>query len=429
MGAPTVKSQKGFALVASLVMLVVLSAMGLGAMFLTHMNLRITENSRTGTMARYNAEAGLDTAFVLLSNAFMQDLELPASRAEFLTTFPYFNSSQYQLTNDGYTVFADGSVRLRVIGYGPNNARHTAEALVQPQVEPVESPGGYTLFGEGFVAKDSITLNGNGSYDINFWSGGNISIHPGTLVGGRTASAAGNQCKMGKDSEGTCSTHQPPPNVELPSFDGLRNQIIASVTEDNPSFSLANCDYRTGYYSGSNAVICVPAGGSLTITGNVTNLVVIGDATTTVNIDARTGSTSEPLVRGIIVVSRTLSFGSNAVFYGENTLVAKNDLSFGKNVISQDGTARTFIVTEGNFTLNGTGATSMYASFWVGGKFEINGTPNEFRGTVVANETIIRNGGGSFHTISTPVALDNDFIPTDPNPVYIAAGIKVLSRR
>src|SRR5690606_16114621 len=197
MGAPTVKSQKGFALVASLVMLVVLSAMGLGAMFLTQMNLRITENSRTGTMARYNAEAGLDTAFVLLSNAFMQDLELPASRAEFLTTFPSFNSSQYQLTNDGYTVFADGSVRLRVIGYGPNNARHTAEALVQPQVEPVESPGGYTLFGEGFVAKDSITLNGNGSYDINFWSGGNISIHPGTLVGGRTASAAGNQCKMG----------------------------------------------------------------------------------------------------------------------------------------------------------------------------------------------------------------------------------------
>lgn len=419
----------GFALISSLVVLVVLSAMGLGAMFLSQMNLRIAENSRTGTIARYNAEAGLDTSFVLLASFFKDELELPADRSAFLAAFPDFETAEYQLTADGYTRFADGTARVRVLGRGPNNARYVAEAMVQPQLSPVETPGGYTLFGEGFVAKDNITLNGQGSYDMNFWSGGDIELKPGTLVGGRTASAAGSSCTMGKQSEGTCSTRQEPPDVEMPDFQALRDAIIASVMEDDPGFTEASCSLRIGFYSGSNEVICVPAGGSLTITGSVANLVVIGNETSSVTINATTGSPSDDSVKGITVISGSLGFGGSAAFYGENTLVAKQSLEFGKNVISRDGTARTFIVTEGDFTLTGTGATSMYASFWVGGRFEIRGTPDEFRGTVVANEAIIRNGGGSFHTIASPKSLDNEFIPTTPDPAYIAAGLRIVSRR
>src|SRR5690606_19308320 len=170
-------------------------------------------------------------------------------------------------------------------------------------------------------------------------------------------------------------------------------------------------------------------GGTLTIDSAVTNLTVIADISSTVTINGRAGSTTDDHVNGITVVAGTILFGSGAEFYGTNTLVAFHDIEFGKNVISHDDVARTFIVTEGNFTLSGTGATDMYASFWVGGTFTVNGTPDRFHGTVVSNETIVKNGGASFSTITTPDAIENPIIPEDPDPEYVGAGVRVMSRR
>lgn len=419
----------GFALIASLIIMVVLTAMGFGAMFLTQMNLRIAENSRTSAIARYNAEAGLDSSFVLLAGAFQANEEIPADITEMRSLFPTFENAEYGFApSNGYTVFGDGTARIRIIGYGPNNAKYEAEALVKPLVQPVPGGGGYSLFAEGFVAKEDINMNGNGIFDMNFWSGGNINLGAATLLKGRTGRAAGTTCTV-KKGEGTCASGQKPPDVPLPVFDTLRNEIIDSVIEQDPTFSMDSCTYKTGVHSASNTVICVPSGGSLTLTGNLTNLVVIGDQTTSVHIDGTMGSTTDDEIPGLTLVSRSISFGGAAEFYGTNTIVAKNDLDFGKNIISHDETARTFIVTEGNFVLNGTGATDMFAVFWVGGRYEVNGTPDRFRGTVVANRTIIKNGGGSFSTVSTPKELDNRFIPTDPEPDFAGAGLTVLSRR
>lgn len=422
------KRQEGFALIASLLVLLVLAIMGLGSIFLTQINLRIAENSRTGAIARFNAEAGLDSAFVVLAGAFRESTSVPSDIDEFRTLFPDFEGGSFAFANsNGYTVFPDGTVRLRIVGYGPNNAQYEAEALVEPQLQPVPGTTDRTIFGEGFVSKTGITLNGNGTYDINFWSGGNIDIHPGKLMAGRVARAAGTTCRTG--GQGTCYTDQPEPDVPMPVFSTLRDEMIAKAERDFPGFSMATCEYRTGSFTGSNRVICVPPGGSLTITGNVSNLIVIGDNSTTITIDAVTGSTTDDEVPGLTVASDRIQFGGNAAFYGTNTIAARADINFGKNVISHDEVARTFIVTEGNFVLNGTGASDMFASFWVGGRFEVNGTPNRFRGTVVANSTIIRNGGGSFHTISDPNGLDNEFIPDDPIAEFTGAGLRILSRR
>lgn len=419
---------QGFALIASLLILLALAMMGLGSMFLTQMNLKIAENGRTGTIARYNAESGLDTAFVLLAGEFKQNMSVPATISEFRTDFPDFESANYTLSSsNGYTVFPNGTVRIRVVGHGPRNSEYEAEALVQPQLQAIPGSTETSIFGEGFVSKQGITLNGNGTYDINFWSGGNIDIHPGKLKAGRVARAAGTICKTG--GEGDCYPGQPEPQVPMPVFSNLRSEMIAKAELDFPGFSMATCDYRTGSYTGSGAVVCVPPFGTLKINGAVSNLIVIGDETTKVEINAQTGSTSNDSTPGITVASKTITFGSSAAFYGTNTIAAIDDITFGKNIVSKDEVARTFIVTEGNFTLKGTGATDMFASFWVGGTFEVNGTPDKFRGTVVANSTIIRNGGGSFHTIADPSGLDNEFIPQDPLPVYTGAGIRVLSRR
>jgi hypothetical protein len=293
---------------------------------------------------------------------------------------------------------------------------------------PSPGPSGYSLFGEGFVARSHVDLAGTGFFDINFWSGGDINLRSGSLVEGRSARAAGTTCRFGAPPQ-TCETHADPPPVVDPDFEALRAEVIENVEMDNPGFDMARCPLASGFYNGSNTVVCVPSGQTLTLTGNVRNLVVIGDETTTVHIDASTGDPTTDDVDGVTVVSGTVTFGNDAVFHGTNTIIAKNDIEFGKNVVSHDGKARTFIVTEGNFTLRGTGASDIYASFWVGGTFDVRGTPNTFRGTVVAGSTIFRAGGGSFHTIRPPTGLDNRYIPTTEEPSETGAGIRIISRR
>src|SRR5690554_6151811 len=62
--------QQGFVLITSLLVLVVLSAIGAGAFFLTNMNLKIAENTRSATVAQYNAHEGLDVALLILAREF-----------------------------------------------------------------------------------------------------------------------------------------------------------------------------------------------------------------------------------------------------------------------------------------------------------------------------------------------------------------------
>src|SRR5690554_2391877 len=99
------KRQEGFALIASLLVLLVLAIMGLGSIFLTQINLRIAENSRTGAIARFNAEAGLDSAFVVLAGAFRESTSVPSDIDEFRTLFPDFEGGSFAFANsNGYTV-------------------------------------------------------------------------------------------------------------------------------------------------------------------------------------------------------------------------------------------------------------------------------------------------------------------------------------
>src|SRR5512138_3195553 len=142
------RSAAGFALVGSLVILLVLTVLGMSGIFLTQMNLRIAENGRSGAVARFNAEAGLDAAFVVLSGAFKDDLAIPGTLAEFRTEYPTFERAEYAFAaSNGYTVFADGSVRIRIVGMGPKGSRYEAEALVMPQLVPVPGSIDYGIFG------------------------------------------------------------------------------------------------------------------------------------------------------------------------------------------------------------------------------------------------------------------------------------------
>lgn len=425
----------GFALVTSLLIMLVLAALAVGAVFLSNMNLRIAENTRAGAIARYNAESGMDQTYVVLAAHVLEggSLRLPADQAEFASLFEGLEVES-DWTIVGYERFdATGrngadQARIRLRGNGPRGGSYTVEALVEAVISPATSASGYTLFGEGFVSLEDIDIAGNGIFDIPFWAGGNIDLRAATVVPGNSMVASGGNCRWGAPPR-SCNTTGASPDVPVPDFEVLRQAVL----DNQDPGAVAAC--LAAPWSGSSVIrqndgplVCLPPGASVTIQGGVTGLVVIGDRTTNVTINTQTGDPSDDLTPGLVVVSGQVTFGSQASFYGENTIIAAEDVTFGKNVVSRDDTARTFIVTEGNFTLNGTGATNIYASFWVGGSFRWNGTPDNFRGTIVAVGDITGNGCGTC-TIRPPRELDNAYIPLEPETEAAGWGIWVLARR
>ena len=428
----------GFALVTSLLVMLVIAALGVGAVFLSNMNLRIAENTRTQAMARYSAESGMDQSFVILATSVLEEgaARLPPTQAEFqLLVNDWGTTESWEVLAythyDGTGLNGADQAQLRIRGTAPRDAQHVVEALIEAVATPAATPGGYTLFGHGFVALDHIDLAGTGTFDIPFWSGGDIDLRSSTLVEGNSALAAGSTCRWGAPPR-SCNTGEDPPPVAVPVFSDLRDAVWAAQHEEPPETTVCEGVTETGTTSVGNTsgqLICLAEGATLTVTGNVSDLVIIGDESNTVIIDARTGQPGDDDVAGITVVSGTVEFGGSAAFYGTNTIIAQQDITFGKNVVSHDGTARTFIVTEGNFELRGTGATDIYASFWVGGNFNYHGTPNRFRGTIVAGGTIFGAGCGAFCTIMPPERLENEFVPSDDEATAAGWGVWVLNRR
>ena len=426
----------GFALTTSLLVMLVIAALGVGAVFLSNMNLRIAENTRTQAIARYNAESGMDQMYTILAASVLDETSavLPLTQAEVETliaawdTIDGWQLVRYRHSPGTGTNGAD-QAEIRVRGTAPRNAQHVVDAFVEAVATPTTTGDGYSIFGEGIVSLQNIDLAGAGTFDIPFHAGGNINLRAATVVGGNSMIFAGANCRWGAPPR-SCTAGDPP-EVEAPEFDVLRDAVIAA---QNPT-DYATCS-TTGLLSGSvtinsdsNRLVCLAPGATATVIGNVSNVTIIGDDTTTVHLDARTGDPSDDEVRGVTVVSRTVTFGSGAAFHGENTIIAMDDITFGKNVVSNDGTARTFIVTEGNFELQGTGASSIYASFWVGGSFAWRGTPNTFRGTIVAVGDIFGAGCGAFCNIQPPRDLVNEFVPDGDAGSSGGWGIWVLSRR
>ena len=424
----------GFALTTSLLVMLVIAALGVGAVFLSNMNLRIAENTRTQAIARFNAESGMDQMYTILAASVLAETEavFPSEGAidalvAAWDTIEGWELVRYQRHSGTGTNGAD-QAEIRVRGTAPRNAQHVVEAVVEAVATPARTGDGYSIFGEGIVSLQNIDLAGAGTFDIPFHAGGNIDLRAATVVEGNSMVYAGGNCRWGAPPR-SCTAGDAPA-VEAPEFDALRDAVIAA--QDTATYAACAAAPLMGNVtinSESNRLVCLGPGANLTVIGNVDNLTIIGDENTTVHLDARTGDPSDDEVRGVTVVSRTVTFGGGAAFYGENTIIARHDITFGKNVVSNDGTARTFIVTEGNFELQGTGATDIYASFWVGGDFAWRGTPNTFRGTIVAAGDIFGAGCGAFCTIRPPDDLVNEFVPSGDDSEAGGWGIWVLSRR
>jgi type II secretory pathway pseudopilin PulG len=425
----------GFALVTSLLVMLVIAALGVGGVFLSNMNLRIAENTRTQAMARFNAESGMDQMYTILAASVLAETQavLPANFDAVNDLVAAWDTTdgwelvRYQRQAGSGRNGAD-QAELRVRGTAPRNAQHVVDAVVEAVATPAQTGDGYSIFGEGIVSLQNIDLAGAGTFDIPFHAGGNIDLRAATVVEGNSMIFAGSSCRWGAPPR-SCTAGDPP-EVDAPDFVELRQAVIDAQDPDDYAACAANPQSGNVTINNvSGGLVCLAPGANATVIGNVDDLTIIGDDSTTVNLDARTGDPTDDEVRGVTVVSRTITFGSGAAFYGENTIIAIDDITFGKNVVSNDGNARTFIVTEGNFELQGTGATDIYASFWVGGTFAWRGTPNNFRGTIVSVGEIFGAGCGAFCNIRPPDDLINEFVPGGDGSGAAGWGLWVLSRR
>jgi hypothetical protein len=153
-------------------------ALGLGSMFLTQMNLQIAENTRSNAVAKYNAEAGVDTATVLLTERF------EALGKTFPATWNMPATATYRLfpnpdgSDNGYVRYtATNQARVRVEGFTPNNARYVAEILlgsastINPAFEiGIASMGTVRITGGGNAEFINAGIHGNTGNELPGYS-------------------------------------------------------------------------------------------------------------------------------------------------------------------------------------------------------------------------------------------------------------------
>ena len=416
------KQAKGFALVAVLIIMTVMLVLGIGAHYLTQMNLKIAENERSSAMAKHNAEGGLEVAHLALaktpslaSKGFPTNFALPTMEDGNFRLSSAGGSAGYSAIDsdgDGFNEYAT----LRVEGYTVSEGAFVKEALFSVE-QALPNP----LFNGGLVAKGVIRFVTN-DIRTNIWSGDYLSSRNQGVFAAGYSGKASRGCDIAVDCD--AGPHIPVPDVPKPVFSDLRDQVMANHPEcSDPLTALANTVVGT-INNPQNQVICVPPGGSLTVTGTAKNVVIIGDETTTVSFDAHSASAAtDPADHGVTVVAGTLNMDNTATtLSGTNTFIAKRDIGFAKGVLSNDSTSHTLVVSEEDIKVTGNGGASIsHVSFWTGGFFDIAGSSDRIIGTVLAYKNI--EIGGRAGQI-TQGDTDNPYIPRAGDPT-----IKVESKR
>jgi hypothetical protein len=352
------RTQRGIALVAALLVMAAVMALGVGSMFLTEMNLRIAENARSNAIAKNHADAGIDTAIVLLLKLHGDNKEFPSS-----FTLPVTTNQSYAMLpgTEGYLRDGPNRVRVAVEGFtltadAPNNARYVAEVLLGMN-EGDELPN----FPPGLISQGQTRVNGTvnftgdgsgmprlhgntGFYLDNsgfYWSceegkaPPNCTRFTGSDAPVTAATGQSSYTCWAKDSTsytGVCSGNTPtanhltePVNMGAPPYEELRNEHFNSP---GTSATTPPCSHTVDSSTFARSDYVLPTG--------VTTLCVTGGEVKLTN--SRTYSDIN------IIIFGTALFESNMTLTNVNLLVAKT---------SATSTSTGTLHNKGNITLNG----------------------------------------------------------------------------
>lgn len=451
--------ESGFVLVTSLLVLVLLAALGGGAYFLTNINLRIAENTRSSTIAHYNAHEGLDIALIALGREFFLrgDGTWP-SVTELRDRMPA--DSEFEILSlildpanaEGLEEF--GLITVR--GYGPRGGRYETGARFKGEVTPIPIDGeADPIFGTGWVTDAHISINGRTDFLIPLWAGQSLEASSTRVLAsagqfahsGFIGAQPANCTIHSQHSAVTCTSGQQPPRV--PRF--VFEERLAEMTDDAVACtevisSSTTINGNSPNYR--NTAICLAEGVTVTLTGTASGLTVLGPRTASLIIDGDSQPFGgEPDGIGIRAAVGTISMGSRSAYTlrGTNTLFTAASFNVSKLVAQQlpDGVVATLIGTERNVKIDGGGpdqSGTLGAILWADGHVckQGNGGLNFVGSMLVGGHGahdgnpceagIYWNGGGGgwFAGVSN---LDIPGGDDDDENRYAASGIRIVARR
>ncbi len=433
------KKQDGIALIATLLIMAAIMALGVGTLFLANMNLRIAENSRTHAVARYNAEAGLEAAIVKLkkdyANATPTKQFPPAPSEPNGFTLPSSPDSTvtYLAIGSGstYTPYTTGGVRTQarvvIVGTGPNNARYQTEALVvanaaKTKFHGIETEGiidissGTSIYTDaGVHGNAGVTLGNSDFYTCLSRDTSGACTNPKELHASDIPVSTSNNasCSVKGENYTACERDHEPITVN-PDYLAKRDRVIQASdvrnavlprTGTSSSAHGINCDRvvtATSEVTLSSLelipgrVICVQGNGDVTIPNNsLSGVTIIADG----NVGFADTNADVSLTNNTTLISK-----NGTVSLGKKSSVVNSHI-FSQGSVDYNGPNNTFegvstIATAGNINIGGSSKIATDSSnnkgigvaIIAGGNIDVNGNSQWFAG-IVAGGYVKANGG------------------------------------
>lgn len=470
----TTERNPGIAIVSVVLVLAATMLLGIASLFLTQVNLGISKNVRSSTLASNAATAGLNAAFVTLQDYFGLNGDLPST-----LTLPTIAGHDYQPSYSlaDYRVSGD-TAYVSIIGRGGTDAEYVSEALIQ-------FSGGSGLanyFAYGLATESTFTKSGTGAYinaGIHANKGFKLSgvqefyvctardaqgvctstqaigadaIPISASPGATTCSVSGGLKDSGLCVSGTPANLTDPVTI-TPDFASHFQNALDTVSKGSLYSNTLGiyCDYifasvpaKAAFFNAvaglpSASTVCVEGNGTLSFSGSGysfdnMNLVVRNDVSF-----SGTYSTSNFVlisVTGSLKGSGSSTFDTMQAyakkdldFSGTHTIVGRSTFAAGGNLtISGSAAAVTTatgdpaigvaLIAEGNIKISG--SSKLYVAAVAGGTFTKSGVA-EFVGRAASKGAM--DISGSFR-IDAGLPIDNDsLVQAEP------AVLKVVSIR
>src|SRR5690554_1518545 len=156
----------GIALISVLMVMLSITVIGIGTLMLTNSNLLISENLVSQSVARSNAEAGIDAVIAVLVAEVAGSGSRPAAIPDPAVSLASGGLVDFESHNGaGGSNFEwnDDLATISVVGMGPRNARYEAQAVLQFSSDVVIS--GISPFGGAIVGCEAVMVLGGGRID------------------------------------------------------------------------------------------------------------------------------------------------------------------------------------------------------------------------------------------------------------------------
>ena len=412
----------GFAVVTALLVLVAVGVLAAGAGALSLLNMRLTQNTQMQTIARYNAERGLDIALIALAQMYVQDQAEGATvpvlpdRDDLVALFPADDRytlvpESYVATEDGGQVAVLGVVRgsdRSVLAQYRASARFAWISVFSDDDDTVVTPG------PGWITNGDIFVAGKGFFRLNMHAGGDVEAS-GTGYSGFSYQAGTEICEINvvaeDDGSGeppsaealVCRTEQDGPDISPFDWQTVRDRYpLHGEVRCDDSFDGPTVTQNIVGGVGDPYYVCLPDGADVTFSGTLSNVTIVGGPTTRVTLSGR--SEPNPSVvdsdLGVRLVAGDVTLDGDSAMTGRNLIYARGNVRLEKDIegVTEDAmagrplaTAVTTSIFAGNdVAMRGSGNWGIVAEIFANRKFcRAGGANADFIGTItVADETI-----------------------------------------